>query len=63
LCIENLPRLNGVTVFRSKALRSGVHIIRVVSKSSSPVVVDAFRVYGGYPASPPKVEAQAEKAA
>ena len=47
LSVENLPRLNGITVFRSKALKSGAHNIRVVNKSSLPVVVDAFRVYGG----------------
>jgi hypothetical protein len=47
LAIENLPRLNGVTVFRSGALKSGAHSVRVVNKTSSPVVVDAFQVYGG----------------
>ena len=47
LSVENFPRLSGVTVFRSGALRNGAHSIRVVSKSSLPVVVDAFRVYGG----------------
>jgi len=47
LAVENLPGLGGVTVFRSKALRNGTHNIRIVSKTASPVVVDAFRVYGG----------------
>jgi hypothetical protein len=46
LRIENLPRLCGVTVFRSGSLKNGVHNIRVVNKSSSPVAVNAFRVYG-----------------
>jgi hypothetical protein len=47
LGIENLPRLSGVTVFRSRALKNVTHSIRVVNKTSAPVVVDAFRVYGG----------------
>jgi hypothetical protein len=47
LAVENLPRLGGVTVFRSAALKSGAHTIRVVSKSTAPVVLDAFQVYGG----------------
>jgi hypothetical protein len=47
LAVENLPRLNGVTVFRSAALKDGTHSIRVVNKTSAPVVVDGFRVYGG----------------
>jgi hypothetical protein len=47
LAVENLPRLCGVTVFRSSALKNGAHSIRVVNKSSSPVAIDAFQVYGG----------------
>ncbi|MGO9262122.1 MAG: hypothetical protein ACLQU1_38350 [Bryobacteraceae bacterium] len=47
LGIENLPRLNGVTVFRSGGLKNGAHSIRVVNQTSSPVVVDGFQVYGG----------------
>jgi hypothetical protein len=47
LAVENLPRLCGVTVFRSEKLKQGAHRIRVVSKAASPVVVDAFQVYGG----------------
>jgi hypothetical protein len=47
LAVENLPRLNGVTVFRSAALKDGTHSIRVVNKTSAAVVVDGFRVYGG----------------
>lgn len=46
LRVDNLPRLCGVTVFRSGELKNGTHDIRVVNKSSSQVVVDAFRVYG-----------------
>jgi hypothetical protein len=47
LAVENLPRLCGVTVFRSEKLKQGAHRIRVVNKSSLPVTVDAFQVYGG----------------
>ena len=47
LAVENLPRLCGVTVFRSGALGSGAHSLSIVNRASSPVVVDAFRVYGG----------------
>lgn len=43
---ENLPRLRGVTVFRSGGLKNGAHRIRVVSKSGSAVEGEAFRVYG-----------------
>lgn len=46
LRIENLPRLRGVTVFRSGSLANGPHRIRVVNKSSLPVAVDGFQVYG-----------------
>ena len=47
LGVENLPRLRGVTVFRSGALRSGAHNIRVVNKTSSAVVLCGFQVYSG----------------
>jgi len=47
LAVENLPRLCGVTVFRSATLKTGAHRIRVVNKGASAVVVDAFQVYGG----------------
>ncbi len=43
--IKNLPRLCGVTVFRSGPLRRGPHTIRIVCKSDAPVTVDGFRVY------------------
>ena len=46
LSIENLPRLCGVTVFRSGALRRGAHTIRIVNKTAAPAVLDAFRIYG-----------------
>jgi hypothetical protein len=47
LAVENLPRLCGITVFRSGTLKKGAHRIRVVNKGASAVVVDAFQVYGG----------------
>ena len=46
LAVENLPRLCGITVFRSKTLKRGAHRIRVVNRVASTVAVDAFRVYG-----------------
>jgi len=45
LAVENLPRLGGVTVFRSGRLRAGTHSIRVVRKTSAPVALDGFQVY------------------
>lgn len=45
LSVTNLPRLGRITVFRSGDLKNGEHRIRVVNKSSSPVVVDSFKVY------------------
>lgn len=45
LGIQNLPRLRGVTVFRSGKLAVGAHRIRIVSKTSSPVVLQGFQVY------------------
>jgi hypothetical protein len=47
LAVENLPRLCGVTVFRTGELKNGAHRIRVVNKASLPVVVDGFQVYRG----------------
>ena len=47
LAAENLPRLCGVTVFRSAALSQGAHRLRVVNKTAAPVAIDAFQVYGG----------------
>jgi hypothetical protein len=47
LAVENLPRLCGVTVFRSNMLKNGEHRIRVVNKAALAVVMDAFQVYGG----------------
>ncbi len=44
LAITDFPRLRGVTVFRSGPLGNGRHRIRIVSKTSAPVVLDGFRV-------------------
>jgi hypothetical protein len=47
LAVVNLPRLCGITVFRSSTLKRGAHRIRIMNKGASPVAVDAFQVYGG----------------
>ncbi len=45
LAVVNLPRLCGVTVYRSGALKSAPHKIRIVNRTAAPAVVDSFRVY------------------
>jgi hypothetical protein len=47
LALEDFPRVWGVVVFRARRLRDGIHTIRIVNKTAAPVVIDAFRVYGG----------------
>jgi hypothetical protein len=46
LAVQNLPRLSGVTVFRSGRLAKGAHTIRIVNQTAAPVVLAAFDVYG-----------------
>jgi len=47
LHLGNFPRLSRVVVFRIEGLPDAVHTIEIVNKSTAPVNIDAFRVYGG----------------
>jgi len=45
LHLENFPRLSQVVVFRAEGLSVGPHTIKIVNKSTTGAVLDAFRVY------------------
>jgi hypothetical protein len=47
LCTNNFPPLFQVVVFRIEGLPDAGHTIEILNKSTAPVNIDAFRVYGG----------------